>query len=163
MYYVLPIREYLVLQSKQSTCQIKFNIPFKGLSINDVKYICIHFKNELTTNILDLYKIVFLNIWMICALQMFTRIYEYFIGKSRCGDFKFMGIACYPQFLQKSAAKWKKKNSVLFKSFFKFSNNFCGDFRLPVIPVKMLCMLRGTPCNTRISYTFYREKLWSVS
>ena len=31
------------------------------------------------------------------TLQMFTGIYGGFIGKSECGDFKFMGIACYPQ------------------------------------------------------------------
>jgi hypothetical protein len=33
------------------------------------------------------------------TLQMFTGIYGWFIGKSECGDFKFMGIACYPQSL----------------------------------------------------------------
>ena len=86
-----------------------------------------------------------------------ANVYGYFIGKSGCVDFKFMGIACYPQSLQKLAAKWKKERrfSVLFKSFFKFTNNFCGDFRLPVILVKFICMLRGTPCDTRISYTTF--------
>ena len=33
------------------------------------------------------------------TLQMFTRIYRGFMGKSECGDFKFVGIACYPQSL----------------------------------------------------------------
>ena len=33
------------------------------------------------------------------TLQMFTGIYGGFMGKSECGDFKFMGIACYPQSL----------------------------------------------------------------
>ena len=33
------------------------------------------------------------------TLQMFAGIYGWFIGKSECGDFKFMGIACYPQSL----------------------------------------------------------------
>ena len=46
--------------------------------------------------------------------------------------------------------------------FFKFPYNFCGDFRLPVIPVKFICILRGTPCNTGIPYTFYRGKICSV-
>ena len=35
----------------------------------------------------------------ISALQMFAGIYGGFIGKSECGDFKFMGIACNPQSL----------------------------------------------------------------
>ena len=30
------------------------------------------------------------------ALQMFTGVYRVFTGKSECGDFKFMGIACIP-------------------------------------------------------------------
>ena len=33
------------------------------------------------------------------TLQMFAGIYRGFIGKSECGDFKFMGIACNPQSL----------------------------------------------------------------
>ena len=33
------------------------------------------------------------------ALQMFTGVYRVSAGKSECGDFKFMGIACYPQSL----------------------------------------------------------------
>ena len=31
-----------------------------------------------------------------CTLQMFTGIYKDSAGKSECGDFKFMGIACIP-------------------------------------------------------------------
>ena len=30
------------------------------------------------------------------TLQMFTGIYRVSTGKSKCGDFKFMGIACIP-------------------------------------------------------------------
>ena len=30
------------------------------------------------------------------TLQMFTGNYRDFTGKSECGDFKFMGIACIP-------------------------------------------------------------------
>ena len=37
-----------------------------------------------------------------------------------------------------------------------------GDFRQHVIPVTITCMLRGTPCYTGISYTFYRGKICSV-
>ena len=33
------------------------------------------------------------------TLQMFTGVYSVFTGKSECGDFKFMGIACYSQSL----------------------------------------------------------------
>ena len=33
------------------------------------------------------------------TLQMFAGIYGGFIGKSECGDIKFMGIACNPQSL----------------------------------------------------------------
>ena len=36
---------------------------------------------------------------IIPTLQMFAGIYGGFIGKSECGDFKFMGIACNPQSL----------------------------------------------------------------
>ena len=46
--------------------------------------------------------------------------------------------------------------------FFKFTYNFCRDFRLPVISVNFICMLWGTPCNTGISYTFYRWKICSA-
>ena len=51
---------------------------------------------------------------------------------------------------------------LLIMIFFKFSYNFCGDFRLPVILVKFICMLRGIPCGTGISYTIYRGKICSV-
>ena len=30
------------------------------------------------------------------TLEMFAGIYRDFAGKSECGDFKFMGIACIP-------------------------------------------------------------------
>ena len=46
--------------------------------------------------------------------------------------------------------------------FFEFPYIFCGVFRLPVIPVKFICILRGTPCITGILYTFYRGKICSV-
>ena len=38
-----------------------------------------------------------------------------------------------------------------------------GDFRQHVIPVTITCMLRGTPCDTGFSYTFYRGNICSVS
>ena len=41
---------------------------------------------------------------------------------------------------------------------FFFPYNFSGDFRLPVIPIKIKCMLWGTLCNAEISYTCYWEK-----
>ena len=37
-----------------------------------------------------------------------------------------------------------------------------GDFRQHVIPTIIMCMLRGTPCYTGISYTFYGENICSV-
>ena len=37
--------------------------------------------------------------YLCSTLQMFAGIYGGFIGKSECGDFKFMGIACNPQSL----------------------------------------------------------------
>ena len=40
----------------------------------------------------------FANYWP-PTLQMFTGFYRVFKGKSECGDFKFMGIACYSQSL----------------------------------------------------------------
>ena len=41
----------------------------------------------------------FFNQFPSATLQMFAGIYGGFIGKSECGDFKFMGIACNPQSL----------------------------------------------------------------
>ena len=39
----------------------------------------------------------FYNKWInYTTLQMFTGIYRDSAGKSECGDFKFMGIACIP-------------------------------------------------------------------
>ena len=40
--------------------------------------------------------------------------------------------------------------------------NFCGDFRIPAIPVKFICILQGTLCNMGIPHTFYRGKVCSV-
>ena len=37
-----------------------------------------------------------------------------------------------------------------------------GDFRQPVIPATNTCMLRGTPCYSGFSYTFYGGKICSV-
>ena len=31
------------------------------------------------------------------TLQMFIGVYRVFTGKSKCRDFQFWGIACYPQ------------------------------------------------------------------
>ena len=45
--------------------------------------------------------------------------------------------------------------------FFKFPYNFCGDFRIPAIPVKFICILQGTPCDTGIHRTFYGGKICS--
>ena len=42
---------------------------------------------------------VFLSTSHKSTLQMFAGIYGGFAGKSECGDFKFMGIACNPQSL----------------------------------------------------------------
>ena len=51
------------------------------------------------------------------TLQMFTGIYRVSIRKSECGDFKFMGIACYP------------KIPVILKSpHSHFHCNICGEF-----------------------------------
>ena len=53
--------------------------------------------------------------------------------------------------------------SILNHDFvFKFPYNFCGDFRLPVIHAKFICMLRGSPCNAGIFSTFYRGTICSV-
>ena len=37
-----------------------------------------------------------------------------------------------------------------------------GDFRQHVIPTVITCLLRGTPCDTGFSYTFYRGNICSV-
>ena len=55
--------------------------------------------------------------------------------------FQIYGDCMLPTIPAKISCKVKKKErkfSVLFKSFFKFPNNFCGDFRLPVIPLKFI-------------------------
>jgi len=46
--------------------------------------------------------------------------------------------------------------------FFQISLQFLRDFRLPVIPVKFICISQGTLCNAGIPYTFYRGKICSV-
>ena len=38
-----------------------------------------------------------------------------------------------------------------------------GDFRQHVIPTVITCLLRGTPCDTGFSYTFYRGNICSVT
>ena len=96
------------------------------------------------------------------TLQMFTGIYGYFIGKS---EFQIYGDCMLPTILvifeinTLCGLLISTLNSYM---HFKFLNNFCQDFRLPVIPVKFICMLRGTLCDTEISYTFYRGKICSV-
>ena len=45
----------------------------------------------------------------------------------------------------------------------KILNNFCGDFRLQVFPLKIIYMLQGTPWDTRFSYTFYGGNICRVS
>ena len=45
---------------------------------------------------------------------------------------------------------------------FILPNSFGGEIRLPVFPVTFTCMLRGTPCYTGLTRTFYREKICSV-
>ena len=94
------------------------------------------------------------------TLQMFTEIYEYrvctLLGNQGAGISNLWGlhVTHNPCKNQLQSEKKERRFSVLFKYFFKFPNNFCGDFRLPVILVKFVCMLRGTPCDTGISYTF---------
>ena len=47
---------------------------------------------------------------MYYTLQMFTGIYRDSAGKSECGDFKFMGIACIPTIPAKIVKKFEKKS-----------------------------------------------------
>ena len=65
-------------------------------------------------------------------MQMFAGIYRDFAGKSECGDFKFMGIACIPAipviFEVNQKKVWTFYIYTLLR-FFKFPYNFCGDFR----------------------------------
>ena len=42
------------------------------------------------------------------TLKMFAGIYRVFTGKSECGDFKFMGIACIPAISAKIIRKFEK-------------------------------------------------------
>ena len=56
------------------------------LSINDVENQLMHqIDHQIMQHIIE----------VIHTLQMFAGIYRDFAGKSECGDFKFMGIACY--------------------------------------------------------------------
>ena len=73
------------------------------------------------------------------TLQMFTGVYRVSAGKSECGDFKFMGIACIPTIPVIFYVKilcGLLISTLNYDFFFKFPYNFCGDFRIPAIPVK---------------------------
>ena len=89
---------------------------------------------------------------------MFTGNYRDSTGKS---GFQIYGDCMLPTIPAKIICKVKKKEKR-FSVLFKFPNNFCGGFRLPVIPIKFICMLQGTLCDTGISYTFYRGKICSA-
>ena len=61
---------------------------------------------------------------------------------------------------------WVSGNSYITLHYFfcKFPNNFCRDFRLQVIPVKIMCILRAYPVwHTGFSYTLYGGNICSVS
>ena len=63
---------------------------------------------------------------------MIAGIYRDFAGKSECGDFKFMGIACIPAISVIFEVNQKEVWTFYIYSllrFFKFPYNFCGDFR----------------------------------
>ena len=93
---------------------------------------------------------------------MFIGIYRVSAGKSECGDFKFMGIACIPAipvFFEVNQKKvWTFYIYTLLR-FFKFPYYFCGDFRQHVIPVIITCSLQGTFCDTGFPRTFYGGKI----
>ena len=63
---------------------------------------------------------------------MFAGIYRDFAGKSECGDFKFMGIACIPAipviFEVDQKKVWTFYIYTLLR-FFKFPYNLFGDCR----------------------------------
>jgi hypothetical protein len=53
--------------------------------------------------------------------------------------------------------------------FFSYNIYLCstyvrtyGDFRRCVIPIPITCILQGTPCDTGIPNTFYRQNICSV-
>ena len=59
------------------------------------------------------------------TLQMFAGIYRDFAGKSECGDFKFMGIACIPAipviFEVNQKKVWSFYICILFIKIFQIS------------------------------------------
>ena len=58
------------------------------------------FHNDYSSPNKKIQKKSFLKIFgTLLTLQMFTGIYKVSVGKSKCGDFKFMGIARYPKSL----------------------------------------------------------------
>ena len=76
---------------------------------------------------------------------MLAGIYRDFAGKSECGDFKFMGIACIPAIPVIFEVNQRKVWTFYIYSllgFFKFPYNFCGDFR-------RTC----NPCNNYMHFT----------
>ena len=98
-------------------------------------------------------------------LSALQEIYRDFVGKSEYGDFKFMGIACIPAIpviFDVNTLCGLLISTLNYDFLFKFPYNFCGDFRIPAIPVKFICILQGTPCDTGIPHTLYRGKICSV-
>ena len=74
-------------------------------------------------------------------------------GEIRVRGFQIYGDCMLLTIPAKIICKVKKKRKT-FSVLFKFPNNFCRGFRLQVIPIKFICMLQGTLCDTGISYTF---------
>ena len=73
------------------------------------------------------------------TLQMFTGNYRVFAGKSECGDFKFMGIACIPAI------------PVILKSpHSDFHCNICREFAFTGILWGFPALDVGKPCNNLI-------------
>ena len=62
------------------------------------------------------------------TLQMFAGIYREFAGKSKCGDFKFTGIACIPAIPVIFEVNQKKMWTFYIYSF-KFPYNFYRGFQ----------------------------------
>ena len=96
---------------------------------------------------------------------MFAGVYRVFTGKSKRGDFKFMGIACIPTILaifDINILCGLLISTLNLDFFFKFPCNFWRDFRQHVIPTKITCMLLGTLCNMGFPRTFYGGKICSV-
>ena len=67
------------------------------------------------------------------TLQIFTGIYRVFIGKSKCGDFKFLGIACYilaiPVILKSPRSDFHCNNKL-------WGNHVSNNIMFGNIPVK---------------------------